>query len=66
MEFNPWKGYSPDEPILPLEIEAPPCSLCDYWSPRVLADNQGDYNGIRLCLVETQCRDFSCYVERTP
>ena len=60
--WEPWEKYKDTAPMRIEEIIEPPCKLCKYFSPRVLTNSLGDFDGVRMCVAEEMYSDFSCFV----
>jgi len=51
-----------DKLPITLDIIEPPCKFCLHFSPRIVTNSRGDFDGIVCCLNGNgQCGDFSCF-----
>lgn len=65
MSWKPWEEYGHLK-VERLPIAAPPCPACRFWKPIPVFFPDGTFDGVRLCHVEEQYKDFSCFDEIAP
>ncbi len=65
-EFPPKEWYEKEQPAysgVPIKVEHPPCSGCEFWAPRSTRGFDKEIR-ITLCHRDEMQQDFSCYRTR--